>query len=170
MPDNGKTNIVVMWTAAPDDVAEGDRIFQSHAGWMTGHSREGDTALLSYRISKGPELANPVDPTSEPTGNTIFVLNEIYESPAGVASTGGWRPSPGRTCPRSWTGASSATRRRCTAEASSKASGSGGRDRGGTTPSRRPRQLRGLRRNVCLSRPKLLDEQPGWPAVSLNAR
>ena len=89
MPDIGKTNIVVMWTAGPDDVAEGDRIFESHAGWMTGHPREGDTALLSYRISKGPELANPLDPTSEPTGNTIFVLNEIYASPAGVAEH--WR-------------------------------------------------------------------------------
>jgi hypothetical protein len=51
---------------------------------MTGHSRNGDTALLSYKISKGPELSNPVDPNSEPTGNTIFVLNEIYETPAGV--------------------------------------------------------------------------------------
>jgi hypothetical protein len=63
MSDVGKTNIVVMWTVGPDDVAEGDRIFESHAHWMTGHSREGDTALLSYKISKGPELSNPVDRT-----------------------------------------------------------------------------------------------------------
>ena len=26
-----------------------------------------------------------MDPNSDPTGNTIFVLNEVYESPAGVA-------------------------------------------------------------------------------------
>jgi hypothetical protein len=26
-----------------------------------------------------------MDPASEPTGNTVFILNEIYESPAGVA-------------------------------------------------------------------------------------
>ena len=52
---------------------------------MTAHSREGDVALRSYSISKGPELSNPLDPNSEPTGNTIFVLDEIYESPAGVA-------------------------------------------------------------------------------------
>jgi len=84
MSDLGKTNIVVMWTVSPDDVAEGDRIFASHSEFMTGHSRNGDTALLSYKISKGPELSNPVDPNSEPTGNTIFVLNEIYETPAGV--------------------------------------------------------------------------------------
>ena len=29
MSDVGKTNIVVMWTVGPDDVAEGDRIFVS---------------------------------------------------------------------------------------------------------------------------------------------
>lgn len=84
MSDAGKTNIVVMWTVGPDDVAEGDRIFQSHVQFMTGHPRDGECALLSYKISKGPELANPVDPNSEPTGNTVFVLSEIYETPAGV--------------------------------------------------------------------------------------
>jgi hypothetical protein len=80
----GKTHIIIMWTVGPDDVAEWDRIFASHAEWMTGHPREGDAALLSYTISKGPELANPLDPNSEPTGNTIYVLDEYYESPAGV--------------------------------------------------------------------------------------
>lgn len=89
MADAGKTNIVVMWTVEPDGVADGDRIFESHVTWMTGHSREGSTALLSYSISKGEQLENPVDPTSKPTGKTIFVLNEVYESPAGVAEH--WR-------------------------------------------------------------------------------
>jgi len=89
MSDLGKTNIVVMWIVDQDDVAEGDRIFDSHGKWMTGHPREGSTALLSYKISKGPQLANPVDPNSEPTGKTIFVLNEIYASPDGVAEH--WR-------------------------------------------------------------------------------
>lgn len=50
---------------------------------MPGHAREGDTALRSYSISKGPELSNPLDPDSSATGNTIFVLDEFYESPAG---------------------------------------------------------------------------------------
>ncbi len=89
MSDVGKTNIVVMWTVGPDDVSEGDRIFESHVDWMAGHPRDGDAALLSYKVSKGPELANPVDPNSEPTGNTIFVLSEVYETPAGVAEH--WR-------------------------------------------------------------------------------
>jgi hypothetical protein len=89
MSDMGKSHIVIMWTVSPDDVAAGDRLFDSHGKWMTGHSREGDTALLDYSISKGPELANPVDPDSDPTGDTIFVLDEFYESPAGVVEH--WR-------------------------------------------------------------------------------
>ncbi len=84
MSNLGKTHIIIMWTMGPADVAEGDRIFASHAEWIKGHPRQGDTALLSYSISKGPELANPLDPNSAPTGNTIFVLDEFYESPAGV--------------------------------------------------------------------------------------
>ena len=85
MSNMGKTHIIIMWTVGPDAVAEGDRIFASHGEWMKGHPREGDAALLSYSISKGPELANPLDPNSEPTGNMIYVLDEFYESPAGVA-------------------------------------------------------------------------------------
>ena len=84
MSHMGKSHLVIMWTVGPDDVAEGDRIFASHGEWMKGHPRQGDVALLDYTISKGPELSNPLDPNSEPTGKTIFVLNEYYESPAGI--------------------------------------------------------------------------------------
>ena len=31
-------------------------------------------------------MEDPLDPGSAPTGHTIFVLNEVYESPAGVAN------------------------------------------------------------------------------------
>lgn len=84
MSHMGKSQIMIMWTVGPDDVAEGDRIFASHGEWMKGHPREGDVALLDYTISKGPELSNPLDPNSEPTGKTIYVLDEYYESPAGI--------------------------------------------------------------------------------------
>ena len=50
-----------MATVGADDVAEGDRLFARHGEWMKGHPREGDVALLSYTISKGPELSNPMD-------------------------------------------------------------------------------------------------------------
>jgi hypothetical protein len=79
-----KSHLVIMCTVGPEDVAEGDRIFASHGEWMKGHLRTGDTALLEYTVSKGPELSNPLDPTSAPTGNTIFVIDEYYESPAGI--------------------------------------------------------------------------------------
>ena len=81
----GKSHLVIMFTVGPDDVAEGDRLFASHGEFMKGHSREGEIALLEYSVSKGPELSNPLDPNSEPTGNTIFVIDEYYESPAGIA-------------------------------------------------------------------------------------
>jgi hypothetical protein len=74
-----------MFTAEADDVAEGDRIFASHGKWMKGHPREGELALLDYTISKGPELSNPMDSSSEATGKTIFVIDEYYESSAGIA-------------------------------------------------------------------------------------
>jgi hypothetical protein len=81
----GKSHLVIMATVGADDVAEGDRLFARHGEWMKGHPREGDVALLSYTISKGPELSNPMDPNSEPTGRTTFVIDEYYESPAGIA-------------------------------------------------------------------------------------
>jgi hypothetical protein len=105
MAETGKTNIVVMWTVGPDAVADGDRIFESHVKWMTGHSREGETALLSYSITKGAELENPVDPNSAPTGNTIFVLNEVYESPSAWPSIGDSQWRHGLISPPSWTSA-----------------------------------------------------------------
>ena len=73
--------------APPDQVAEGDRIFKSHAPWMEKtHPRNGDKALLQYTVSKAPELNNPMDPNSGTTGSTCFILNEYYESEAGVAA------------------------------------------------------------------------------------
>src|SRR5438046_10447371 len=81
----GKSHLVIMVTVGADDVAEGARILASHGEFMKGHPREGDVALLDYTVSKGPELSNPMDASSESTGNTIFVVDEYYESPAGSA-------------------------------------------------------------------------------------
>jgi hypothetical protein len=85
MTYHGKTQLTGIFIAPPDQVAEGDRIFKSHRAWMEAtHYREGEKALLSYNVSKGPELSNQTDPNSAPTGNTCFILSEIYESNAGV--------------------------------------------------------------------------------------
>jgi len=86
MSHKGKTQITFLFTAAPGQVAEGERLFESHAAWMEKtHHPKGDLALLRYNVAKGPELSQPLDPSSAPTGRTCFALTEVYESPAGVA-------------------------------------------------------------------------------------
>ncbi len=86
MSFKGKAQLTFIIVAPPAQVAEGDRIFKKHAEWMQKtHHRTGDKALLQYTVSKGPELKNPMDPSAGTTGNTCFVLNEYYESAAGVA-------------------------------------------------------------------------------------
>lgn len=86
MAREGSTQLTYIIIAPPELTDEGDRIFRSHQTWMEAtHHREGDKALLSYDVSKVPELLNQLDPSSEPTGNTIFVLSEVYQSDAGVA-------------------------------------------------------------------------------------
>ena len=86
MAHKGKIQLTFVIVASSDLVEEGERLFRSHAPWMEEtHHREGDKALLSYDVSKAPELSNPMDPSSAPTGNTSFILSEIYETEAGVA-------------------------------------------------------------------------------------
>jgi hypothetical protein len=86
MAYHDKIQLTLIIIAPPDQVEEGDRIFRGHAPWMEStHYRTGEKALLSYNVSKAPELSNPLDLNSAPTGNTCFILTEIYESKAGVA-------------------------------------------------------------------------------------
>ena len=81
----GNSQVTIVLTATPDLVEEGDRIFAEHAKWMAeSHHREGDLALLSYNVVKGPELSNALDPSSTPTGNTTYVLAEVYQTQAGI--------------------------------------------------------------------------------------
>ena len=85
MTYHDKTQLTLIIIAPPDLVAEGDRLVKSHGAWMEAtHHRTGEKALLSYNFSKGRELSTPTDLNSSPTGNTCFVLTEIYESRAGV--------------------------------------------------------------------------------------
>ena len=85
MAHKGNTQLTYVIISPPELADEGDRIFRSHQTWMEAtHHREGEKALLSYDVSKVPELSNQLDPNSEPTGNTIFILSEVYQSDAGV--------------------------------------------------------------------------------------
>lgn len=100
MAHKGKIQLTFLIVSPPDLVAEGDRLFRSHGPWIEAtHHRTGDKALLSYNVSKAPELSNPLDPKSAPTGNTCFILSEIYETDAGVAdhfqmSESSWQDFP----------------------------------------------------------------------------
>jgi len=86
MDYRGKVHLTFVLKADQADVAEADRLFASHNEWMSKtHHREGDKALLAYNVSKGGDPSNPLDPGSTPTGKTVYVLDEIYESPAGIA-------------------------------------------------------------------------------------
>jgi hypothetical protein len=85
MATKNKSQLLITFVASPDQVDKIDALVASHGAWMAKtHPREGSKALISYNFSKGPELSNPLDPGSEATGNTRYVLNEIYESPAGI--------------------------------------------------------------------------------------
>jgi len=85
MATRGKAQLLITFVASPDQVHKIDPLVASHGAWMAKtHHRDGPKALLSYNFSKGPELANPLDPGSKATGNTRYVLNEIYDSAAGI--------------------------------------------------------------------------------------
>lgn len=93
MAHDGKTHLLITFVATPDKVDAIDRLVQSHRAWMgRTHHREGPRALLSYNFSKGPELSSPLDPSSDPTGDTRYVLDEIYDSEAGIADH--WAQAP----------------------------------------------------------------------------
>jgi hypothetical protein len=57
--NEGKAQLLLTWVVGPDKAAEMDRLETSHGAWMakTDHG-DGPTALLSYNLSKGPELTN----------------------------------------------------------------------------------------------------------------
>jgi hypothetical protein len=81
----GKAHLLITFIAPAARVPEIDRLVASHAAWMAEtHHRSGPKALLSYNFSKGPELSNPLDPSSSSTGSTRYVLSEVYESAAGI--------------------------------------------------------------------------------------
>lgn len=85
MSQKGCTQFTVVFTVTPEHVGEGDRLFQSHASWMERtHHREGEKQLLRYNVSKSPQMVNPMDPGQGNTGNTNFVLYEVYANPAGL--------------------------------------------------------------------------------------
>jgi hypothetical protein len=65
-----------------------DAYWKKHEEWMRkSHSVGVDGAeprLLSFNISKGEELTDPLNPESEKTGSILYIMSEIYAAPAGI--------------------------------------------------------------------------------------
>jgi hypothetical protein len=81
----GKTRLTFTFVVPAKSVELADKVFACHATWMAKtHHHSGPMALLSYDVSKMSELTDPVDLKSKPTGKTIYVLNEVYQTAAGV--------------------------------------------------------------------------------------
>ena len=81
----GKTRLTFTFVVPAKSVALADKVFACHATWMDQtHHHTGPKALLSYDVAKMPELTDPTGLKSKPTGKTIYVLNEVYETVAGV--------------------------------------------------------------------------------------
>jgi hypothetical protein len=90
MSHKDKIMIAMQVIAKAEDVAEGERLFASHAKFMEEtHHREGELAMLTYNIASSPEFADPLAPEPTPTGNRIFLMVEVYETEKGVADH--WR-------------------------------------------------------------------------------
>lgn len=86
MSHQGKILFSMTCVAGPDAAAEGKRLLASHAEWVARtHHREGELELLSYNNTQAPEFSNALDPSSAPTGNTIFMICEVYQNPEGLA-------------------------------------------------------------------------------------
>ncbi|WP_196892557.1 hypothetical protein [Aureivirga marina] len=90
MSNLGKVLISMQVIAGPKEVEEGKRLFASHAKFMEEtHYKEGKFKMISYDIAHGPEFLDPLAIELTPTGNTVFLMVEIYESEEGVAEH--WR-------------------------------------------------------------------------------
>lgn len=77
--------LAMTFIAGPENTAEGNRLFASHAKWMEEtHYKDGDLALMSYNVAQGTEFSVALDPSSTPTGNTIFTVCEVYKTPEGL--------------------------------------------------------------------------------------
>ena len=77
---NGKVQLTRIWSIKPEAVEMMEKNVEDHTEWMQKtHFREGEKALLMLNWCKQSEVVN-----GEETGNTLFVLTEIYESFAGI--------------------------------------------------------------------------------------
>jgi hypothetical protein len=73
----GHHQLTIVVTTDAQNVAIGDYLWDSHHEYIRDSHK---SFLVSYGLTKGPELASPFNPASEPTGRTTYVLNECYRT------------------------------------------------------------------------------------------
>merc|ERR1712167_121615 len=79
----GSPTIHLVWKVpAGEDEAAVDAYWKKHETWMRESHQFGSNGdeprILSYTISKGKELENPLDSASKETGMILYVMSEIY--------------------------------------------------------------------------------------------
>lgn len=88
----GQSGFHNIWSIPKSKEAEFDKVWEIHEKWMNeshfvgpaGDDSKGPR-LSEYMISKGDELTDPFDIGSSPTGNVVYVMNELYYDQAGIA-------------------------------------------------------------------------------------
>lgn len=82
--------IHVVWKVPESEEKTMDAFWKEHEEWMRashtmGESGKDEPRLLHFHIAKGPEMENPLDPQSKPTGKLVYVMSESYVAAAGIA-------------------------------------------------------------------------------------
>jgi hypothetical protein len=93
MGDNsitGRPCIHLAWKVPASEEKTMDAFWKEHEEWMRASHTMGvigaaEPRLLHFHIAKGPELENPLDPQSKPTGKIVYVMSESYATDAGIA-------------------------------------------------------------------------------------
>ncbi|WP_424888904.1 hypothetical protein [Streptomyces sp. XH2] len=78
----GSHKLTIVVTTDEANVADGDRLWDSHAAYMKSSHQ---ALLVTYGLAKGPERSDPLDPASAPTGRTTYALDECYRTSADIA-------------------------------------------------------------------------------------
>ena len=76
----GKTQLTRIWVVKPEFVNNWNEITEAHTKWMAEtHYKDGNKKLHFLNWSTAPEIKDDKE-----TGNTMFVLTEVYETSVGV--------------------------------------------------------------------------------------
>lgn len=87
MLQKGYHQLTIMVTTDPEGVPEGDALWNSHHAYVRDRHQD---ILITYSLTKGTDLSNPLDPGSAPTGKTSYVLNECFRTSADIHNHWAW--------------------------------------------------------------------------------